>query len=167
VSAFLFTSERLGYREFEPHDGEVLYRLNSDPEVIRYTGDPPFADIDEARAFILGYERYRLHGYGRWAVIHKSDQAFLGWAGLNLIDDEVDLGYRFFRSFWGQGFATEAARACIEYGFGKLNLSHIIARSLPENVASLKVLEKVGMQFKGQGTCKGLEGARVYEIFRG
>jgi RimJ/RimL family protein N-acetyltransferase len=167
VSAYLFTSERLGFREFEPNDGEVLYRLNSDPEVSRYTGDPPFADVGEARAFILGYELYRLHGYGRWAVIQRQDQAFLGWAGLNLIDDEVDLGYRFFRSFWGQGFATEAAHACIEYGFGKLNLSRIIARALPENVASLKVLEKVGLKFIGQGTCKGLDGARVYEILRG
>ena len=103
---------------------------------------------------------------GRWGVVNRQDEDFIGWCGLNNIDGEIDLGYRFFRSAWGQGFATEAARACIEYGFGTLRLSRIIARALPENIASWKVLEKVGMRFTGFGSCKGLEGAKIYEILR-
>jgi RimJ/RimL family protein N-acetyltransferase len=166
VSAFLFESERLGYREFIPDDAGVLYRLNADPEVIRYTGDPSFSSEEEARTFVLGYDRYRKHGYGRWGVINKQDHEFLGWAGLKLVDGEVDLGYRFFREVWCQGYATEAARACIQYGFTRLGMTRIIARALPENVASWKVLEKVGMKFIGFGECKGLEGARLYEIIR-
>lgn len=166
MPTFLFESERLVYREFIPDDANVLYRLNADPEVIRYTGDPPFSSEEDARAFVLGYDRYRKHGYGRWGVISKQNQQFIGWAGLNRIDGEIDLGYRFFRSAWGQGYATESARACIEFGFDKLGLSHIIARALPENIASWKVLEKVGMQFTGFGQCKSLEGARLYEIRR-
>ena len=161
---FLFESPRLGYREFSPDDAGHIYRLNADPLVIRYTGDPPFNSEQEARDFILGYERYRNDGYGRWAVINKADREFIGWSGLNLLDGEIDLGYRFFRSVWGQGFATEAARACIDFGFNQLGMSRIIARALPENIASWKVLEKVGMRFTGLGHCKGLEGARLYEL---
>jgi len=166
MSEVLFESERLAFRELSPDDAAALYRLNADPEVIRYTGDPPFSSEEEARTFVLGYDRYRKHGYGRWGVVNRLDDDFLGWCGLNNIDGEVDLGYRFFRSAWGQGFATEAARACIEYGFGTLGLSRIIARALPENIASWKVLEKVGMRFTGFGSCKGLEGAKIYEILR-
>ena len=166
MSTFLFESERLGYRELIPDDAGHLYRLNVDPEVIRYTGDPSFSSEEEARAFVLGYDRYQKHGYGRWGVINKQDREFLGWAGLKLVDGEVDLSYRFFREVWSQGFATEAARACIQFGFTRLGMSRIVARALPENVASWKVLEKVGMQFIGFGECKGLEGARLYEISR-
>lgn len=166
MPGFLFESERLQYREFRPGDAAVLYVLNADPEVIRYTGDPPFASEEDARKFVLGYDRYRKHGYGRWAAIRKEDQQFIGWAGLNLIDEEVDLGYRFFRSVWGQGYATEAARACLDFGFGTLGMTRIIARALPENIASWKVLEKIGMRFTGFGECKGLEGARHYKILR-
>lgn len=164
--ALLFESERLGYRKFSPDDAAELFRLNSDPEVIRYTGDLPFASEQDARAFVQGYDRYRKDGFGRWSVIDRSSHEFLGWCGLNRIDADVDLGYRFFRSAWGRGYATEAARACLDYGFDRLGLSRIIARALPENVASWKVLEKVGMTFTGFGSCKGLDGARVYEIHR-
>lgn len=166
MSGVLFESERLAFRELSPDDAAALYRLNADPEVIRYTGDPPFSSEEEARTFVLGYDRYRKHGYGRWGVVKRQDDDFLGWCGLNNIDGEIDLGYRFFRSAWGRGFATEAARACIEYGFGTLGLSRIIARALPENIASWKVLEKVGMRFTGFGSCKGLDGAKIYEILR-
>jgi ribosomal-protein-alanine N-acetyltransferase len=170
ASSFLFETQRLGFREFSPNDSVDLFRLNSDPDVIRFTGDPPFASEQEAHNFVLGYDKYKIDGFGRWAVINKSNQEFLGWSGLNRIDAnadadaEVDLGYRFFRSAWGQGFATEAAQACLDYGFRHLGLSRIIARALPENIGSWRVLEKVGMKFTGIGTCKGLEGARLYEI---
>jgi ribosomal-protein-alanine N-acetyltransferase len=164
ASSFLFETQRLGFREFSPNDSSDLYRLNSDSEVIRYTGDSPFASEQEAHNFVLGYDKYRIDGFGRWAVINKSNQEFLGWSGLNRIGAEIDLGYRFFRSAWGQGFATEAAQACLDYGFRRLGLSRIIARALPENIGSWRVLEKVGMKFTGFGNCKGLEGARLYEI---
>ena len=61
--------------------------------------------------------------------------------------NEVDLGYRFFKKFWGQKIATESALACIEYGFNTLGLKRIIGRAMKENIASIKVLEKCGMHF--------------------
>jgi RimJ/RimL family protein N-acetyltransferase len=68
---------------------------------------------------------------------------FLGWCGLKYLfeTNEVDLGYRFMKKFWGKGYATEAALACIEYGFATLNLHQIVGRALPGNLASIKVLE--------------------------
>lgn len=166
ASRFLFESRRLGYREFIPDDAHDLYLLNSDPEVIRHTGDAPFHSEEEARAFILGYSNYQDDGFGRWSVVRRVDQQYLGWCGLNRIGEDIDLGYRFFQSVWGRGYATEAAQACISFGFGQLGISRIIARALPENIASWKVLEKVGMNFAGFGQCKGLDGARIYEISR-
>jgi len=166
ASRFLFESRRLGYREFIPDDAHHIYLLNSDPEVLRYTGDAPFTSEEEARDFIFGYSKYQDDGYGRWSVVCRADQKFLGWCGLSRVGEDIDLGYRFFQSAWGQGFATEAARACIAFGFRQLGLTRIIARALPENVASWKVLEKVGMTFTGFGQCKGLDGARIYEISR-
>lgn len=166
MSAFLFESRRLGYREFTPDDANILFRLNADPEVIRYTGDPPFADEGEARAFVLNYDQYRLYGHGRWIVADKDKNEVLGWCGLKNEDGVIDLGYRFFRSAWGKGYATEAAQSCIDFGFSTLEMPRITGRVMPENAASCRVLEKVGMTFTGFGGCNGFEGARIYAIER-
>jgi RimJ/RimL family protein N-acetyltransferase len=74
---------------------------------------------------------------------------FIGWCGLKYLPEtnEVDLGYRFMKKFWGNGYATEAALACIEYGFTRLNLRLVVGRALPANLASIKVLEKCGMKY--------------------
>lgn len=133
-------------------DAGHLFNLNNDPEVLKYTGDLPFADHADAAKFLEQYQDYHLYGMGRWAVILKSTQEFTGWCGLKYRPDlgtvgEVDLGYRFFRKYWGQGIASEAATACIEYGFQVLNLKRIIGRVMEANVGSINVLEKCGMHF--------------------
>ncbi len=166
MNTFIFESRRLGYREFTPDDANALFRLNADPEVIRYTGDPPFVTENEAREFVLNYDQYLLFGHGRWIVGDKENGEILGWCGLKNEDGVIDLGYRFFRSAWGKGYATEAAQACIDFGFSKLKLPRITGRVLPENTASCRVLEKVGMTFTGFGRCSGFEGARIYTIDR-
>ncbi|MEZ4687860.1 MAG: GNAT family N-acetyltransferase [Bacteroidia bacterium] len=75
-----------------------FYELNADPEVIRYTGDPPFGSVEEARKFIEEYDAYAKHGIGRWAVIEEEMGDFIGFCGLKKHDDgEVDLGYRLRR----------------------------------------------------------------------
>jgi ribosomal-protein-alanine N-acetyltransferase len=90
--------------------------------------------------------QYTLYNHGRWAVHQKSNLEFIGWCGLKCRPErnEIDLGYRFMKKFWGKGYATEAAFACIQYGFNRLNLQQIIGRALPGNVASIKVLENAG-----------------------
>ncbi|UOE42432.1 GNAT family N-acetyltransferase [Chryseobacterium suipulveris] len=95
------------------------------------------------------YDHYEKYGFGRWSVLHKETQEYLGWCGLKYDEalDEVDLGFRFYQKHWRKGFATEAAKKCIEIGFAQLRLKKIVGRVMPENRASIKVLEKVGMSF--------------------
>lgn len=79
----------------------------------------------------------------------KETHEFIGWAGLLYLPefDKVDIGYRFKKEYWGNGYATEAARAIIDHGFNVLGLDLIIAIALPENKASIRIMEKVGMMF--------------------
>ena len=89
---------RLVLREFVLNDAENIWELNSDPEVIKYTGDPPFATIEKAREFLLDYTDYEKNGFGRWAVITKASNSFIGWCGLKFNEQNlVDLGFRFFK----------------------------------------------------------------------
>ena len=163
----MFETERLILREFSFDDAENLYMLNLDPDVIRYTGDPPFESKETARLFIYNYKDYKINGYGRWSIDLKSDGSFIGWAGLKLNKhNDVDLGYRLLKSAWGNGYATEAAQGCIKYGFEQLGQNEIIARVIPENVASVKVIEKLGMDFYKKGTCNSLDNASYYKLSR-
>ena len=109
-------------------------------------------DSDALARLVLLQQRPQFQQYkmGRFATTLK-DGTFLGWCGLRYFPEtkEVDLGYRFHRRFWGQGFATEAATAALKYGFENLGLQRIIAKAMPENTASLKVMQKLGMTFRG------------------
>ena len=146
-------TERLILRTFTEDDGLLIYELNKDPDVTEYTGDP-VRDIEQACQILeqVILPQYALYNHGRWAVHLKSDFAFIGWCGLKARPErnEIDLGYRFMKSAWGKGLATEAAFACLKYGFEKLNLPRIVGRAMPQNIASLKVLEKCGMKYIGE-----------------
>ena len=102
--------------------------------------------------------QYTLYNHGRWAVHLKDGLQFIGWCGLKYVAErnEVDLGYRFMKKFWGKGYATEAASASLKYGFDRLDIKQIIGRALPGNLASIKVLEKCGMQYLGDEYIDGL-----------
>jgi ribosomal-protein-alanine N-acetyltransferase len=162
----IIETDRLLLRLFTAEDAALLYELNLDPEVIRYTLDP-IKDIDHARRILeqVILPQYVLYNYGRWAVHLKSGHEFIGWCGLKYVPErnEIDLGYRFIKPAWGRGYATEAAYACIKYGFEKLNLRLIIGRAMPDNLGSLKVLEKCGMRFIGEGVVDDHQ-AKTYEI---
>jgi [ribosomal protein S5]-alanine N-acetyltransferase len=151
---YLFETERLRFRESTPADAEAMYELNSDPEVVQYTGDLPFASVDAAREFLENYVAvYRKWNRGRWIAELKSSGEIIGWSGLKVLEKEnvTDVGYRLYKRHWGNGYATEAARATIDYGFNVLNLDRIVAHARKENVASLRVLEKCGMKIIGEG----------------
>ncbi len=143
-------TQRLILRELDVEDAQNMYALNSDPEVVRYTGDRPFANAAEARSFLENYDQYRKFGYGRWAVTDKISGEFLGWCGLKFdpATGETDLGFRFFKIHWNKGHATESAKECLKLGFGKFNLKRIVGRAMSENTASIKVLEKLGMEYE-------------------
>ena len=132
-----------------------LFAIDSDPEVHIYLGNNPVENIekiDDNIKFIR--KQYVDNGIGRWAVIEKSTNNFIGWAGLKLIReltnnhiDYYELGYRLNKSYWGKGFATESAKASLQYGFNTLNLNKIYAIADSKNVASRNVIEKIGLKY--------------------
>ena len=146
----ILKTSRCYLREMDPiQDAMNVFNLNSDVEVIRYTGDVAFESTIAAKIFLENYKDYKRFNMGRWAGVRKLDEAWLGWCGLKFLPDtnEVDLGYRFHQKFWNHGYATETALACIEYGFDKLFLDRIIGRAECANIGSIHVLEKCGMTF--------------------
>lgn len=146
-------------------DAEDFYRLNLDPAVLKYTGDRPFQTVDEARRFLEQYDQYEKYGVGRLAVIGKGTNAFIGWCGLKYSPevDEYDIGFRFFKDVWNQGYATETASRCLEFGFSDLDIDEIVGRAMTENKASIKVLEKIGMTCKQQFDFDGQDGV-IYQM---
>jgi [ribosomal protein S5]-alanine N-acetyltransferase len=140
---------RLILREFSPTDAEQMFQLNSDPDVIKYTGDSPYPSVEVARNSLIKYDQYRKYNRGRLAMITRDTSEFLGWCGLKYLEDtnETDLGFRLHKKFWNKGYASEAGNACLDYGFTTLNLPVIIAHAMNENKASIHVLEKLGMKF--------------------
>jgi [ribosomal protein S5]-alanine N-acetyltransferase len=158
-------TQRLLLREIIPNDAETFYLLNSSPEVMRFTGDEPFTSIEEAKTFLKNYPDYERNGFGRWAVVLKDNGNIIGWCGLKLNEEkEIDLGYRLFKEHWGKGFATESANACLDYGFNILGFKRIIGRVDRENIASKRVLEKIGMQFWKEAPCGSIGDALYYKI---
>lgn len=145
----ILETERLYLREFIPEDGKHFFQMNNDSEVIKYTGDPPFTDQDAANTFIKNYDAYSKTGIGRWAIIRRSDKEFLGWCGLKYNTDErvVDIGYRLYRCYWGNGYATESAKATIQYAFQSLRYPFLVAHAHRDNHASHSVIHKCGMTF--------------------
>lgn len=142
-------TNRLILREFSIEDAPDFYALNLDEEVMKYTADHVFETLEESAALIHGYQEYEKTGFGRWTVVLKETNEVLGWCGLKYIAsvDEVDLGYRLHRRFWNKGYATEACQASLDIGFKEYNLDLIVGRTMADNLASRRVLEKIGMTY--------------------
>jgi len=161
----IIETPRFYLREKLPSDARDMFLLNADPEILKYTGDIPFKDEAAAEAFIRNYDHFRKHGFGRWVIVDKKTNAYLGWCGLKQhADGMVDLGYRIKKERWGQGIASETAHACLDYGFKTLNLDKIVGRSVRANLASIHILEKIGMQFWEKDTCDGINDVVWYSI---
>lgn len=143
----IITTPRMYLREFIPEDSIHFFHMNNDPEVIKYTGDPPFSSQDAAAKFITTYTAYQETGVGRYAVIRKTDDTFLGWCGLKYHPQEgvYDIGYRFYKCYWGEGYATESAKAVIDYAFLTLKFPFLVAHAHIDNLASHRVIAKCGM----------------------
>ena len=151
-SNLFLETERLIVRPFTTEDIEPSYLMNLDPEVSRYTADGGVVPREEMERRIVEdvMGDYAKHGYGRLAVEWKANGQFIGFSGLKYLEglEEVDLGFRFLKAYWGMGIATESGRACLDLGFNSLGLERIIAMVLPENGGSIRVLEKLGFGFE-------------------
>lgn len=152
-------TERTYLRNLSLHDAGDFYRLNLDPEVLKFTGDEAFTTVYEAQKFLENYNQYQKYGVGRLAVIEKQSTRFIGWCGLkyNPDKDEYDIGFRFFKAYWNRGYATETALKCLEFGFSTIHAEEIAGRAMKVNTASIRVLEKIGMRFKSTCNFEGAE----------
>jgi ribosomal-protein-alanine N-acetyltransferase len=161
-------TERLILRPFEPGDAEDLHAVHSDPSTFEYIGSEPAQSLDDTSARIARAAAHlEEHGFAMSAVVERASGRVIGACGLQLLEDgpEVELGYRLGRASRGHGYATEAARAWLEYGFETLGLDRIVAVAWPENTASWRVMEKCGMRLVGPGHHYGHETV-LYELTR-
>ena len=143
-------TERLILREILPSDIDGMFELDSDSEVHKYLGNKPVNDraqISNVINFIR--QQYIDNGIGRWAIIDKKTNEFIGWTGLKFVTDLTnnhqnyyDVGYRLIRKYWGQGIATETAIVSLDYAFNILKVEEVFAAASCENVGSNKILQK-------------------------
>lgn len=156
----LLRTERLTLRRFTPADADALRALDSDPEVVRYTnagltgGGPP-SRVDAVRkleSFIARYADGAALAF--WAAEDRATGGFLGWFQFTPADTpgEAELGFRLVRAAWGQGLATEGARALVETGFRDLGVTRIVSSALVANAASIRVMENAGLRLAREFT---------------
>jgi [ribosomal protein S5]-alanine N-acetyltransferase len=159
---------RLILREFAPSDADALARVISDPETMRYY-PAPFEGVAVEGWISRNRERYRLDGHGLWAMDLRSTGEMIGDCGITLqeVNGETlpEIGYHLRRDMWGQGLATEAARACRDYGFRQVKVDLLVSLIRPENVASCRVAERNGMEIWKETVRRGLR-HYVYRILR-
>lgn len=163
--AIQLETKRLIMREMCEVDAPGMFELNSDNEVIWYTGDKSFENIEQTKQFINNYDQYSKFKMGRLNTFLKSTGEYIGWCGLKYLvsSNKVDLGYRFHKRHWGNGYATEASIASLNYGFKVLNLNEIIATAMKPNPASINVMKKLGMSYSHDENCGAKPGV-VYKI---
>jgi len=142
-------TERLKLRHFVEADLDAYARMCADPETMRYIGlgtTLSRADAWRSMAMVLGH--WQLRGYGMWAVEEKNTGAFVGRIGLHYPEawPVLEVGWLVDRNRWGQGLATEGGRAAMQFAFERLGLSRISSVIHPQNAASIRVAEKLGMK---------------------
>lgn len=161
----IFTeTDRIILREIVPEDAAAMFEMDSDPEVHVYLGKSPIQTIEQSLESIRYIrQQYLDYGIGRWAIVDKKTNQFVGWGGLKFRTDVVngqtcfyDVGYRLLRRFWGQGFATESAKATLKYAFEELSLNTVYALANVENNASRKALLKSGLKITARIENEGI-----------
>lgn len=159
----VLSTPRLIMRDLKLSDLDDLYEYASDPEIDHHVPWEHYKNIEEARTNLKEYiEEYEKDGLGAWGIEHRADKKLIGIINTSIphrINRRVEVGYTIARKYWGQGLATEALQAVIQFGFEKMDLVRIEAVVLPENTASAKVLLKAGMQFEGL--------LRNYQVWKG
>ena len=151
----LIETQRLFLKELEHSDSTDLFEMDADPDVHLFIENKPVNSMDEITTIIeMLKKQYEKFGIARWAVVHKITHECIGWAGLKYFDYPLnshnnfyELGYRFKKKHWGNGFVTESSTAILDYGFKNLNTESIFAITNPKNETSNKVLTKLGFDF--------------------
>lgn len=149
----MLETERLIMRPLAESDVDKIFAMRSDEDIMRFIRKPQ--GRDESLDWIkLVSARWDTEKLGFCAVIEKETDKFLGWCGIWRLQetDELEVGYAIEKAYWGKGFATEAAEKFMQYAFEKLKTEKLVAVARPENTASRRVMEKLGMQYIATGT---------------
>ncbi len=148
----ILETKRLTLRYFRPDDAEFIVRLLNEPAFVEYIGDKGVRTVEEANEYLRNgpmdsYERY---GYGLNRVELNETGEPIGMCGLVRRDnlDDADIGYAFLEQYWSKGYARESAEAVLEHARNKLGLDRIVAIVTPENHSSIKLLQKIGLNFE-------------------
>ncbi|MCA8985198.1 MAG: GNAT family N-acetyltransferase [Planctomycetaceae bacterium] len=152
-------TERLYLREWVPDDWKRFQPLATDPRVLRYIGHgKPWTDEQIKSRIANWIEVGRQRGWILWPVIHREDAELIGFCGFwDGFPPDVEIGWRLRPDYWGQGLATEAATAVMEFGFRRWRFPRLISVAQPENKASLRIMEKLGMEFERRFPHDGVE----------
>jgi ribosomal-protein-alanine N-acetyltransferase len=150
----ILETERLLLREILPTDAEAMFALDNNPNVHRYLGNKTVETIEQCQGYIESIRnQYIQNGIGRFAVVLKETNEVIGWSGIKFIteyeNDHInfyDIGYRLQEKHWGKGYASESAKAWLDYGFNEMNIPKMYASANKENSGSIKILKKIGMQ---------------------
>lgn len=148
----ILSTKRLILRQWTAADLQPFITMNSDPDVMRYF-PAPLAAPETAAMVERIKAHFQQHKFGLFAVEHKTTAAFMGFTGLAVPSFNafftpcIEIGWRFKKEFWGQGFATEAAIACLQYGFAEPGLTEIYSFTSVHNLPSEKLMQRIGMKY--------------------
>jgi ribosomal-protein-alanine N-acetyltransferase len=154
------TTPNLTLRPFTEGDATPLFHILSQEDVLRYFPSPDPPPLERVGRFIAAQlAHWEQHGFGWWAVEPRQSGELIGWNGLQFLPDtdEIEVGYLLSKPYWGRGLAAEGALASLEFGFETLGLEQIVGIVHPENHASIRVLEKIGMTFVERAEYFGMQ----------
>lgn len=134
----------------QPNDVDALAALCANPDVMRYVGHSVRTREETETELHRMMAHWQAHGFSIWKLVEKETGGFVGRAGLIYLDNtpEIEVGYALDCPFWGRGLATEAARVSLQFGVDTLGLERIVAIARPENLASQRVMQKLGMTYE-------------------
>lgn len=167
-SKYLFTSERIGFRNWNDNDLEEFAKINADPEVMEHF--PKQLTVTETFDFIQRLKRhYDTHGYNYFATELLGTGELIGFIGLayqtyeSVYTPSVDIGWRLKKDAWGYGYATEGAKKCLDLAFNELNIDSLISTCTEKNIRSENVMKKIGMKREGLFNHPNLKAYPAYE----
>ena len=168
MATLISETKRLILRRFESTDVDDLTEVLEHPEVMEFSLSGPINRTTVAKKIQTFEAHWQTWGFGQCAVVHKTDQKVIGYCGLIHFSDidgkaEDEIGYRLNRSYWGQGYATEAAQAIQAYGFTVVGLNRMVSMIDHNNVRSIRVAEKIGLHYEKDALIDGYVD-RIYVI---
>jgi [ribosomal protein S5]-alanine N-acetyltransferase len=156
-------TEHLLLRPWLPEDAEAWFNILQEKDILQYFPSQPPPGRERADRYIAHHQaHWDKYSYGHWAVVNREDGLVVGWNGLEYLPElnQTEIAYLLSKNVRGRGYATEAARAALNYGFETAGLAEIVGLVHAENSASIRVLEKCGLVFKDRLSLWGMEMSR-------